>query len=300
MRLGNGGLSGGMINLIPSKALTVLSLSLNMKLVEDFVVEVLLPSLDIPVDLGETIPQLGIKPRDVIDTFRGEFSIALTEVSMSMTGPTSGEGFSDEVGTEESPFGQPQPPVDPNPFGESPSPGAIQGVPSGGPPEGGLPAEFIFAASVDPTNWEKLKTAPPVAMGMGLAMLQGLEVVVKEDRLIIASMKHAGEATEGVVQNKVSGSEQSLFKDNDFALKLDLMKLAKLEGAPIPPPTMNLLKKLDYLAVTGKSNDSGGSGSLRIGFLDKQANSLKGVLELVPVFQMLGVISESSFPSEGF
>lgn len=298
MRLGSGGLSDGMTNLIPSKALTVLSLSLNMKLVEDFVVEVLLPSLDIPVDLDETIPQLGIKPRDVIDTFRGEFSIALTEVSMSMAGPTSGEGFSDEAGTEESPFGQP--PVEPNPFGESPSPGAIQGGPSGGPPVGGLPAEFIFAASVDPTNWDKLKTAPPVAMGMGLAVLQGLEVAVKEDRLIIASKKHAEEATEGVVQNKVSGSEQSLFKDNDFALKLDLMKLAKLEGAPIPPPAMDLLKKLDYLAVTGKSDESGGSGSLRIGFLDKQANSLKGVLELVPVFQKLGVTSEASFPGEGF
>ena len=78
------------------------------------------------------------------------------------------------------------------------------------------------------------------------------------------------------------------------------MELAKLEGAPIPLPAMGLLEKLDYLAITGKSNDAGGSGSLRIGFSDKQANSLKGLLELFPVFQMLGAVSELSPVGEGF
>ena len=86
------------------------------------------------------------------------------------------------------------------------------------------------------------------------------------------------------VGDKLSAPERSLFKNNDFALKLNLMELAKLEGAPIPLPAMELLEKLDYLAITRRSNDLGGSGSLRIGFSDKQANSLKGLLELIPVF----------------
>ena len=41
---------------------------------------------------------------------------------------------------------------------------------------------------------------------------------------------------EGSVTNKLSGSELSLFKDNDFALKLDIAELAKLEDAPLPLP----------------------------------------------------------------
>jgi hypothetical protein len=165
---------------------------------------------------------------------------------------------------------------------------------------GGLTVEFIAALSVDPTNWEKLKSAPPLSMAMGLATLQGISVTVKDDRLLIASKKHAGDAMKGSVGDKLSASARSLFKNNDFALKLNLMELAKLEGAPIPLPAMELLEKLDYLAITGKSNDSGGSGSLRIGFSDKQANSLKGLLELLPVFQRLGSVSELSPVGEGF
>ena len=87
---------------------------------------------------------------------------------------------------------------------------------------------------------------------------------------------------EGSVQDKLAGSEQSLFKDNDFALKLDLAAAAKLEDVPVPPPVMANLSALSYLAVTGKSDEKGSSGALRIGFADKESNSLKTLIEIGP------------------
>ncbi len=302
-RFGNGGLSDDALNLIPAKALAVLSLSLDMKAVVDYLEKVVLPAAGDPVSLDEVIPQLGIKPRDVLETFTGEISVALTEFSMSGAGLVPNEDLptksdSTPAETEEDPFGgDEQPPAEVDPFGGSPAPQPAPGQgnpggPEGGPPAGGpgLPVEFIAALSVDPANWEKLKAAPPLTMAMGIAMLQGISVTVKDDRLLIASKKHMAEAMEGSVKNKLSGSEQSLFKDNDFALKLDIAEAAKLEGIPLPPPLMDNLKKFSYLAITGKSHEKGSSGALRIGFADKQTNSLKSLVELAPMLQgmMLG------------
>ena len=39
--------------------------------------------------------------------------------------------------------------------------------------------EFIVAASIDTPKWLKLKAAPPLAMGMGLAMMQGYSITEK-------------------------------------------------------------------------------------------------------------------------
>jgi hypothetical protein len=102
------------------------------------------------------------------------------------------------------------------------------------------------------------------------------------------------EAMEGSVKNKLSGSEQSLFKDNDFALKLDIAEAAELEDVPLPPPVMASLKKFSYLAITGKSDEKSSSGALRIGFGDKQTNSLKTLMETAPVLmKMLGAVAGS-------
>ena len=309
-RFGKGGLSEDMTNLIPAEVLAALSLSLDMKAVTDYFEKTLLPIAEEAggekIDLDQVIPQLGIKPRDVLEAFTGEICLALTEVSIDRGGPVPGEDLSIEADAQVDPFGGggvEQPPGDVDPFGANldSSPMPSEEKPDGAPGMGGgMPVEFIAALSVDPTNWEKLKSAPPLSMVMGLAMLQGISVTVKDDRLLIASKKHAADAMKGSVGDKLSASEYSLFKANDFALKLNLMELAKLDSAPIPLPAMGLLEKLDYLAITGKSNDSGGSGSLRIGFSDKQANSLKGLLELLPVFQMLGSVSELSPVGEGF
>ena len=88
---------------------------------------------------------------------------------------------------------------------------------------------------------------------------------MKDERLILASKKHAADAMEGSLKEKASGSEQGLFKENDFALKLDVAEAAKLEDVPLPPPVMANVKAFSYLAVTGKSDEKGGEGALRIG-----------------------------------
>ena len=292
-RFGKGGQSDEALNLIPAKALAVLSLSLDMKAVTDYIENTLVPLAEDAgeeIDLDQVIPELGIKPRDVLEAFTGEISLALTEVSMGGGGPVPGEDPPNEAEPQVDPFGgEDQPPAEVDPFGSSPVSGPI---PSGANPEGrpgtggGLPVEFIAALSVDPANWEKLKAAPPLTMAMGLAMLQGISVTVKDDRLLVASKKHMAEAMEGSVTNKLSGSELSLFKDNDFALKLDIAEVAKLEDAPLPPPAMASLGKLSYLAITGDSNEKGSSGALRIGFADTQSNSLKSLLEIIPPLMM--------------
>ncbi|MDC0157608.1 DUF4836 family protein [Verrucomicrobia bacterium] len=313
-RFGKGGLSEGSLNLIPAKALAALSLSLDMKAVVDYFENVALPAAGDPVSLDETIPELGLKPRDVLETFTGEISVALTEFSMGGGGPVPGEDLPGEP--EQNPFGgggDEQPAVEVDPFGGSPAPepvtdegfpgGASGGLPPGGPPAGGpgmgggLPVEFIAALSVDPAKWEKLMEAPPLKMAMGLAMLQGISVTVKDERLLLASKKHMAEAMEGSVQDKLSGSEQSLFKDNDFALKLDIAEAAKQEDFSLPQPVMASLKKLSYLAITGKYDEKSSSGALRIGFGDKQTNSLNSLMETAPVLmQMLGAVAGSTEP----
>jgi hypothetical protein len=302
-RFGNGGLSDGATNLIPAKALAVLSLSLDMKAVVDYLENTILPAAKEAgeeVDLDETIPQLGVKLRDVLQAFTGEISVALTEFSMVGGEPVPGEGLPGEDEPEADPFGgggdeKPQAGVDP--FGGSPDaqPNSDRETSGGGPGMGGLPVEFIAALSVDPANWEKLKAAPPLTMAMGFAMLQGISIAVKDDRLLIASKKHVAEVAEGSLSNKVSGTELSMFKENDFVLKFDIEGISNLDETPIPPPVMEILKKFTYLAVTGSSGEKGGTGALRIGIADKQANSLRILLELAPVLQMLGANASPSF-----
>ena len=298
-RFGAGGLSQSAIEWIPAKALAVLSLSLDMKAVEKYVEEVLLPASGEEFDLDEPIPNLGIKPRDVLQAFRGEVSFALTEYSPSPGGadPQGSESTGGDERVEQDPFGGGgPPPAEVDPFGGNPGtqpvpgqafPGGPGGSPPGGPGAAGLPVEFIAALSVDPAKWETLKAAPPLAMAMGIAMLQGISVTVKDERLILASKKHAADAMEGSLKEKASGSEQGLFKENDFALKLDVAEAAKLEDVPLPPPVMANVKAFSYLAVTGKSDEKGGEGALRIGFSKKDANSLQSLLELAPMLQMM-------------
>ena len=79
--------------------------------------------------------------------------------------------------------------------------------------------EFIVAASIDTEKWLKLKAAPPLAMGLGLAMMQGISITEKDDFLLIASKDHIESTQSGSVKNPVSGSGKELFAKNDFVLK---------------------------------------------------------------------------------
>ena len=192
-RFGKGGLSDGALDLIPSKALAALSLSLDMNAVTDYFENTLLPIAEEAgeeIDLDQVIPELGIKPRDILEAFTGEISLALTEVSMEGGGPVPGQDPSNEAQPQVDPFGGgEQPPGEVDPFGSSPVSGPIprRANPEGGPGMGGgLPVEFIAALSVDPANWEKLKAAPPLTMAMGLAMIKVLRLRL---RIIVFSSR---------------------------------------------------------------------------------------------------------------
>ena len=67
--------------------------------------------------------------------------------------------------------------------------------------------EFIVAASIDSEKWLKLKAAP-LAMGMGLAMMQGYSITEKDNFLLIASKDHLDATQSGSVKNPVSGSSR--------------------------------------------------------------------------------------------
>ena len=153
---------------------------------------------------------------------------------------------------------------------------------------GGMPqVEFLFAAKVDPAKWEIVKKAPPVGMVMGLAMLQGISISVEKDLLVVASKKHVDEGKAGTVNDNVSGSQLKMFQENDFVLKFDLAEVAKLQDTPVPPPAMKALEKFSYVAITGTSDEKGGSGALRIGMADKKTNSLAAFIELIPLLQAM-------------
>ena len=77
--------------------------------------------------------------------------------------------------------------------------------------------EFIIAASIDQEKWLKLKAAPPLAMGLGLAMMQGISVTEKDDFLIIASKKHLSASQTGSVEKPVNGSDRN-FSEQRFRL----------------------------------------------------------------------------------
>ena len=56
---------------------------------------------------------------------------------------------------------------------------------------------------------------------------------------------------------------------------------------PVPPPAMKALEKFSYVAITGTSDEKGGSGALRIGMANKKTNSLAAFIELIPLLQAM-------------
>jgi hypothetical protein len=172
-----------------------------------------------------------------------------------------------------------------------PGPGGAGGFPGGGPPDGMDPGammmaampkpEFIVAASIDTEKWLKLKAAPPLAMGMGLAMMQGFSITEKDDFLLIASKDHIEATQSGSVKNPVSGSGKELFTKNDFVLKINVAPILKLD-LPIPPGgPMEMLKDISHLEIVSNSSKTAGTGTINLAFTDKSKNSLSQVLKMV-------------------
>lgn len=141
--------------------------------------------------------------------------------------------------------------------------------------------EFIVAASIDTEKWLKLKAAPPLAMGMGLAMMQGFSITEKDDFLLIASKDHIEATQSGSVKNPISGSGKELFAKNDFVLKINVAPILKLDF-PIPPGgPEEMLKDISHLEIVSNSSKTSGTGTMKLAFTDKSKNSLSQVLKIV-------------------
>jgi hypothetical protein len=137
------------------------------------------------------------------------------------------------------------------------------------------------AASIDTPNWLKLKASPPLAMGMGLAMMQGFSITEKNDFLLIASKDHMEATQSGSVKKPVSGSDKKIFENNDFVLKINVASILNLDF-PIPPGgPEEMLKDISHLEMASNSGKTSGSGTMKLVFTNKSENSLSQILKMV-------------------
>ena len=304
MVYGKGGFSDGILKFAPSDAVLALGFAFDLIKFVEYAEKDLLSEFGEDIKLDEAMPELGgLTIRDAISSFTGEFLASITDVKMpdpaAMGGFPGGPG-----GTEENPFGGDTSPAEDNPFGDDnmedspfPGPGAPGGFPSAGPPSGMDPSammmaampkpEFIVAASIDTGKWLKLKAAPPVGMGLGLAMMQGYSITEKNDFLLIASKDHLEATQSGSVKNPVSGSEKDLFADNDFVFKINVAPILKMD-LPIPPGgPMEMLKDISHLEMASNSGKTSGTGTMKLAFTDKNRNSLSQILKLIKAVQTI-------------
>ena len=292
MVYGKGGFSDGILNFAPADAILALGFAFDLSKFVEIAEKEILPEFGDDIKLNEPMPELGgLSIRDAIGAFKGEFLVSLTDVKM----PTPGAGGGvpggpsmDGSGGDANPFG------DPDMEGAAPSfpgPGGEGGFPGGGPPGGMDPGsmmmaampkpEFIVAASINTEKWLKLKAAPPLAMGMGLAMMQGYSITEKDDFLLIASKDHLQATQSGAVKNPVSGTGKELFAKNDFVLKINVAPILKMD-LPIPPGgPIEMLKDISHLEVASNSGKTSGTGTMRLVFEDKNKNSLSQILKIV-------------------
>ena len=304
MVYGKGGFSDGILKFAPTDAVLALGFAFDLLKFVEYVEKELLPEFGEDIKLDEAMPELGgLTIRDAISSFTGEFLASITDVKMpdpaAMGGFPGGPG-----GTEENPFGGDTSPAEDNPFGDDnmedspfPGPGTPGGFPGGGPPSGMDPSammmaampkpEFIVAASIDTEKWLKLKAAPPLAMGLGLAMMQGYSITEKNDFLLIASKDHLAATQSGSVKNPVSGSGKEIFEKNDFVFKINVAPILKMD-LPIPPGgPMEMLKDFSHLEMASSSSKTSGSGTMKLAFTDKNKNSLSQILKMVKDIQTI-------------
>jgi hypothetical protein len=292
MVYGKGGFSDGILKFAPTDAVLALGFAFDLLKFVEYAEKELLSEFGEDIKLDEVMPELGgLTIRDAISSFTGEFLVSITDVKMP--DPAAMSGFPGSPGgAEENPFGDDN--MEDSPF---PDPDATGGFPSGGPPSGMDPSammmaamprpEFIVAASIDTEKWLKLKAAPPLAMGLGLAMMQGYSITEKNDFLLIASKDHIAATQSGSVKNPVSGSGKEIFEKNDFVFKINVAPILKMD-LPIPPGgPMEMLKDLSHLEMASNSSKTSGSGTMKLAFTDKNKNSLSQILKMVKDIQTI-------------
>jgi len=283
MVYGKGGFSDGILKFTPTDAVLALGFAFDLLKFVQYVEKELLPEFGEDIKLDEAVPELGgLTIRDAISSFTGEFLASITDVKMpssaSMGGSQGGPGV-----TEDNPFGDDG--MEDSPF---PSPGAPGGMDPGAMMMAAMPKpEFIVAASIDTEKWLKLKAAPPLAMGLGLAMMQGYSITEKNDFLLITSKDHLDATQSGSVKNPVSGSGKEIFKKNDFVFKINVAPILKMD-LPIPPGgPMEMLKDISHLEMATSSSKTSGSGTMKLAFTDKNRNSLSQILKLIIAVQTI-------------
>ena len=288
---GKGSFSDGILNFAPADAILALGFAFDLSKFVEFAEKEILPEFGDDIKLNEAMPELGgLSIRDAIGAFKGEFLVSLTDVKLP--DPGAGGGFPGgppmDLQPSDNPFGDPDMEGAAPPF---PGPGGAGGFPGGGPPGGMDPGammmaampkpEFIVAASIDTEKWLKLKAAPPLAMGMGLAMMQGFSITEKDDFLLIASKDHIEATQSGSVKNPISGPGKELFAKNDFVLKINVAPILKLDF-PIPPGgPEEMLKDISHLEIVSNSSKTSGTGTIKLAFTDKSRNSLSQILKMV-------------------
>ena len=310
MVYGKGGFSDGILKFSPADAIMALGFAFDISNFVEFAEKEILPEFGEDIQLDKPMPELGgLSIKDAIAAFTGEFLVSLTDVKMP--DPSSMGGF--PGGPDADPFGGNDAP-EANPFGDPemeegdipfPPPGGAGGFPGGGPPGGMNPGammmaampkpEFIVAASIDTPKWLKLKAAPPLAMGMGLAMMQGYSITEKDDFLLIASKDHLDATQSGSVKNPVSGSGKELFANNDFVLKINIAPILKMD-LPIPPGgPMEILKDISHLEVASNSGKTSGTGTMKLAFTNKSKNSLSEILKIIKAINTIVPEGEINF-----
>lgn len=258
--LGGGGISSPLAKFLSADALGNLSVSFNLQSLAELAATAIEsqggPGLDDPV------PNLGFKPREVLDVFKGGFAISLTGFS----------GFSAEE--EEGGF----PPDGP------------EGQPAGMNSE--IPIEFLLAASIDSTKFQALLTNhPPVAGVMGMAALAGVTVQPVGDALVVATAENKEVAASGGFSTPLSGSTASLFKEHDLVLRVGGHSITEWARGYGPEGALaaGALSKLDGFAITADSAEGEGSLSLHLTLKDKNKNSLAALVEIIaPLAAMMG------------
>ena len=277
---GKGEFSDEILKLTPSDAIFSLGFATDLPKFLKYLEKDIISEFEDDFNADEPIAELGnLSIRDVINTFTGEFMLSLTDIKMP--DPTS---LADAA--EDDPFGdivmEEMEDMDALPDAAGSEDAALPMMDPTAMLMAAMPKpEFIIGASIDSEKWATLKASPPLAMGLGLAMMQGYAVTEKDGFLIITSKDHIEASQSGKVANPVSGNSVPLYKENDFVMIFKVEPLLDM-GLPIPPgEAMDMLKKISHLEAYSNSGQNEGTGTFRIVFTDSAKNSFSTVVEMI-------------------
>ena len=277
---GKGEFSDGILKLTPSDAIFSLGFATDLSKFLKYLEKDIISEFEDDFNADEPIAELGnLSIRDIINTFTGEFMLSLTDIKMpDPTSLAEDDPFGDIVMEEMEEMED----MDALPGAADSEDAALAMMDPTAMLMAAMPKpEFIIGASIDSEKWATLKASPPLAMGLGLAMMQGYAVTEKDGFLIITSKDHIEASQSGKVANPVSGNSVPLYKENDFVMIFKMKPLLDM-GLPIPPgEAMDMLKKISHLEAYSNSGQNEGTGTFRIVFTDSAKNSFSTVVEMI-------------------